>query len=253
MDVKVCRYSLSLALLLGVVFAALLSNSAYANIVINGTRVIYNAEENEATIRLSNVSSTPSLVQVWLDSGDTKSTPETGKSPFIATPPIFRVEANKAQTVRIIYTHDPLPQDKESVFWVNILDVPPMPVTKEADDANYMQIAIRSRIKLFYRPKNLPGSAVDAANQIHWELVQNQDSVVLHVTNDSAFSVSLDAATIAVGDKSYTVTTEMLLPGANKNFSVKELKTIPTEAMQLNYSNVNDFGSVVQHSINLPR
>jgi chaperone protein EcpD len=235
------------------VVTVLIAMNANANIVINGTRVIYNAEENEATIRLSNVSSTPSLVQVWLDSGDMKSTPETGKSPFIATPPIFRVEANKAQTVRIIYTHDPLPQDKESVFWVNILDVPPMPVTKDAEDANYMQLAIRSRIKLFYRPQNLPGSAVDAANNLRWELVQSTDGVSLHATNDSPFSVSLDAATITIGDQTYTVATEMLLPTTNKNFAIKELKKIPAEPMLLNYSNVNDFGSVVQHTINLPR
>jgi chaperone protein EcpD len=232
--------------------ASFIAINAQANIVINGTRVVYNAEENEATIRLSNVSSTPSLVEVWLDSGDMKSTPETGKSPFIATPPIFRVEPNKAQTVRIIYTHDPLPQDKESVFWVNILDVPPMPVTKDAEDANYMQLAIRSRIKLFYRPKNLPGSAVEAASGVHWQLVQKEDSVILRGTNDAAFSVSMDSAKLTVGDKNYSAVTEMIPATTSKEFLIKELKKIPSEPIQLNYITVNDFGSAIQHNINLP-
>ena len=238
----------SFLLFVALCFAA----NSQANIVINGTRVIYNAEENEATIRLSNVSSTPSLVEVWLDSGDMKSTPETGKSPFIATPPIFRVEPNKAQTVRIIYTHDPLPQDKESVFWVNILDVPPMPVTKDAEDANYMQLAIRSRIKLFYRPKNLPGSAVEAASGVHWQLVQKEDSVVLRATNDAVFSVSTDSATLSIGEKNYAAVTEMIPAAASKEFLVKEFKKIPSEPIQLNYTTVNDFGSAIQHTTNLP-
>ncbi|MET3106919.1 chaperone protein EcpD [Oxalobacteraceae bacterium GrIS 2.11] len=228
------------------------TTTAHANIVINGTRVIYNAEENEATIRLTNVSSTPSLVQVWLDSGDMQSTPETGKSPFIATPPIFRVEPNRAQTVRVIYTHDPLPQDKESVFWVNILDVPPMPVTKDAEDANYMQLAIRSRIKLFYRPKGLPGSAVEAADKLSWQLIQKPDSVVLRASNDAVFSVSMDAASISNADKNYSIVTEMIPPASSKEFLVKELKKIPSGSSQINYTTISDFGSVVQHNTSLP-
>jgi len=238
----------------GIIFAFLLTVNANANVVINGTRVIYNAQENEATVRLTNVSSTPSLVQVWLDSGDMQSTPETGKSPFIATPPIARVEPNKAQTVRIIYTREPLPQDRESVFWLNVLDVPPMPVTKGADDANYMQLAIRSRLKLFYRPKDLPGSPLNAAANVRWELLQKQDSVILLATNDAPFYVSMDHADLTIADKNYVVNTEMLPPRSSKEFLVRDLLTIPSAPnLQLHYATVNDFGSVVLHDFNLPR
>lgn len=221
---------------------------ANANVVISGTRVVYNAEEHEATIRLTNPSSTPSLVQVWLDDGDMKSTPDTGKSPFIATPPIFRIEPAKAQSVRIIYTGDPLPTDRESVFWMNVLDIPPMPATKNADDANYMQLAIRSRIKLFYRPKNLPGDPVAAADGVRWELVQKDDAVLLHAVNDAAFSVSMDHASLTVDGKDYQVATEMLLPMSGKDFMVRELKRLPAAAVKLDYATVNDFGAVISHA-----
>jgi len=237
-----------------IVFAALLLTiTAQANVVISGTRIIYNADENEATIRLNNNSVQPSLVQVWLDSGDMKSTPETGLAPFIATPPIFRVEPNKSQTVRLIYTHDPLPQDRESVFWLNILDVPPMPITKEADDANYMQLAIRSRIKLFYRPKNLPGSAPAAADQVKWELVHNPDGIALRATNNAVYSVSMDNAVLVAEKKEYTVNTEMLLPLSSKTFSIQEVGKLPGGTVQLNYATVNDYGAVIAHSVNLPQ
>ncbi|PRC93351.1 fimbria/pilus periplasmic chaperone [Solimicrobium silvestre] len=229
----------------------LFTAQTHANIVINGTRVIYDASDKEVTLRLNNATAQPSLVQVWLDSGDARSTPDNGKSPFIATPPIFRVDSNKGQTVRIVYTHEPLPQDKESVFWVNVLDVPPMPIAKKDDDANYMQLAIRSRIKLFFRPKNLPGTPVEAAAQIHWELVQKPDGLVLHATNDSAFHVSLGSTTLIFGDKSYEASTEMLAPGTSLDFPIKELKKIPTEPVKLNYLTVNDFGGIVEHSVSL--
>ena len=80
--------------------------------------------------------------------------------------------------MRIIYAQDPLPTDRESVFWLNILDVPPMPVTKNADDANYMQLAIRSRMKLFYRPSGLPGSPFTAADKVTWTLLQKSSKVI---------------------------------------------------------------------------
>ena len=231
--------------------ASLAGLSANAGVIINGTRVIYNAEDKEATLRINNDSTTPSLVQVWLDSGDAKSTPETGKSPFFATPPIFRVDPNKGQTVRIIYAQDPLPTDRESVFWLNILDVPPMPVTKSADDANYMQLAIRSRMKLFYRPTGLPGSSFAAADKVQWTLHQNADGVVLQGKNGSVFNVSMDSAKIVISDKTYEVVTSMIAPKSSAEFVVRDLKQIPTQASQLEYVTINDFGSAVKHTNSL--
>ena len=223
----------------------------HANVVINGTRVIYNADDKEVTLKLNNVTAQRSLVQIGLDSGDLKSTPDNGKSPFIATPPIFRVDPNKGQTIRIVYTQESLPQDKESVFWLNVLDVPPMPLTKNPDDANYMQLAIRSRIKTFFRPKGLSGSPIEAAAQVNWLLVQKPDGLVIHATNNSAYHVSMSSATLKLATKDYAVATDMLAPGLSLDFPVQELKKIPTEPVQLEYVTVNDSGATVQHNINL--
>ncbi|WP_043219895.1 fimbrial biogenesis chaperone, partial [Burkholderia gladioli] len=87
---------------------------ADASVVIGGTRVIYGAGEPEVTIKLSNEGQSPALVQSWVDAGDTKSEPSTTKVPFVVTPPISRIDPSKSQTLRIVYTGEPLPKDRES-------------------------------------------------------------------------------------------------------------------------------------------
>jgi P pilus assembly chaperone PapD len=76
--------------------------------------------------------------------------PEKDSAPFIVLPPIVRIEPGKGQSWRLVFNGSRLPQDRESLFWFNLLDIPPEP--KNGTAINYLQLAIRSRIKLFYRP-----------------------------------------------------------------------------------------------------
>ena len=107
---------------------------AQADIVINGTRVIYKEKDKNVTMRLENKGSRPLLVQSWLDTGDDNADPATIKVPFNATPPVSRIDPKRGQTVTITYTNSQtLPKDRESVFWFNVLEVPPKVKDKEAE------------------------------------------------------------------------------------------------------------------------
>jgi len=108
------------------------------------------SNEREVSVKLSNEGEAPGLVQAWVDNGDIDSSPESAKAPFVLTPPVFRVDPKKGQTMRLLYTREPLPDDRESVFWLNLLEVPPKP--QDAEDSNFLQMAFRTRIKIFYRP-----------------------------------------------------------------------------------------------------
>ncbi|MGP4131767.1 fimbria/pilus periplasmic chaperone [Pantoea tagorei] len=112
-----------------------------------GTRVVYPAAEKEITVRLDNRGDQPALVQAWIDDGDPNQPVDKINVPFVMLPPVFRMEANKGQTLRIVYTGSDLPVDKESIFWLNVLDIPPK--DKSRINKNQLQMAIRSRIKLF--------------------------------------------------------------------------------------------------------
>ncbi len=87
---------------------------------------------------------TPSLTQVWVDDGRVQNQPEKDAAPFIVLPPIVRIEPGKGQSWRLVFNGSRLPQDRESLFWFNLLDIPPEPKNGKTD--NYLQLAIRSRI-----------------------------------------------------------------------------------------------------------
>lgn len=134
-------------------FAIVLSASVQASVVINSTRVIYPAASKEVTVQLSNNGSQVSLVQSWIDDGDIESTPETAEVPFLLSPPVVRVAAGNGQQLRIQKKDEQLPQDREAVFYLNVLEVPATP--EHLIDTNRLQLAIRSRIKMFHRPASL--------------------------------------------------------------------------------------------------
>ena len=132
-------------------------------IVLQRTRVIYDASRKEAALPVANKGAeTPYLLQSWVDNIDGKS-----RAPFIITPPLFRLEAGDDSSLRIIKTADNLPENKESLFYINVRAIP---AKKKSDDvnANELTLVFKTRIKMFYRPAHLKGRVNDAWN--HWNL-----------------------------------------------------------------------------------
>jgi chaperone protein EcpD len=188
-----------------------MTGAANASVVIGGTRVIFPGKEREVTVRLSNERDGPSLVEAWIDPGEEidaqaplapASAPNSAQVPFVLTPPLFRLDARKGQTLRIFRAAGALPQDRESLFWLNVLDVPPSP----KQPGNYLKLAVRTRIKLFYRPQGLSGTAGEAADQLQWTMSASAANSPgrLHIKNPTPFhvtitSVDLSADTEVVG------------------------------------------------------
>ena len=246
------HYFILLKRLFSLFILCLLTSQVSANVLLGGTRIIYNESDKEVTIRLSNTDANDSLVQVWFDSNDPKSTPETGTAPFIATPPIFRLDKNKSQTLRIIFVQDPIARDKESVFWLNVLDIPPAP-PQSVDDTNYMQIAIRSRIKLFYRPTGLVGTPKEAGKQVTWALAQTPSGIVLRANNDSDYNVSLGKVTAHIGDKEQNIDASMLSPKSSSDFAMSKLSNVPDGVIKIDYESINDYGGKDSHQYSIVR
>lgn len=80
--------------------------------------------------------------------------------------------------------------DKESVFWLNVLEVPAKKQAKP--DENYLQMAFRSRIKVFYRPAGLAGNANDAAQAVTWSVKGSS----LQAFNPTPYYVSFVSLTV---------------------------------------------------------
>ncbi|MCF3498186.1 hypothetical protein C7E15_00635 [Stenotrophomonas maltophilia] len=187
---------------------------AHASVVMNGTRVVFAAEEREASLRLQNVGTTANLVQAWIDDGKTVSeTPgAAGAVPFAIRPPIFRMEGGRSQLLRIFHTGEAMPGDRESLYYLNILAVPGKPAG--VADGRHLNVVVRTRMKLFYRPKGLSAAGAAAApSKLQWSLVKDQKGWVLNSTNPTPYHVSVDS--IQAGEK---VTADVALPLATTSY-----------------------------------
>lgn len=212
----------------------LMNSAAQANLVINTTRVIYNSTSHTATVNVMNEGDHPSLMQSWLDNGNPDSIPDEEVTPFSLLPPVARVNAGMSQALKIAWNGDPLPTDRESVFYLNIMDIPPDP---DSTDHNYVQFAIRTRIKLFFRPKGLSGRADSAPRQLVWQQVGS----AIRLSNPTPFHVSVNQIMDAQNVKALSRDIGMVSP-----FSSHDFKTEPSvRAIQrgdLQIETINDYG-----------
>ncbi|MBY6291175.1 fimbrial chaperone [Enterobacter bugandensis] len=220
--------------------AATVSHVAYADIVISGTRVIYPASAKDVTVKMENRGNKPLLVQTWLDDGRDTTNPQELKLPFIVTPPVSRVDPAKGQTVRITWLGQPLPTDRETLYWFNVLEVPPKAKASE-ENQNMLQLAFRTRIKMFFRPDGLKGDSAIAAAQLKWSQRANE----LVAKNDSPFYVSVAKIETTVGGKNIEVEPHVVAPFTSQSFNLKSGNSI--RIAKLTYTSINDFGGAEKH------
>ncbi|EKT53133.1 fimbria/pilus periplasmic chaperone [Providencia sneebia] len=168
-----------------IVSAALISQFAYSAIALDRTRVIYNEGDKSVSMTLSNENkNNPYLAQAWIeDQNDVKV-----NSPFLVTPPVHRIEADSKSQIKIqgLPAALQLPNDRESVYYLNVREIPP-----RSDKPNVLQIALQTKIKIFYRPKALKQKermeSIPQQNEIK---ILNQGGNYI-VKNPSPFFISL--------------------------------------------------------------
>jgi len=235
---KSARRILSLALL----SLNLVGTPGHASVVLDGTRFIYPGADKEVSVRLTNNGTQPVVAQAWLDDGDAKGNPSQIRVPFILMPPLARIDANKGQTLRLMYAGDPLPQDRESVYYLNVLEIPPKPAIKDGGH-NLVQVALRSRVKVFYRPAGLKADPAQAPAQLNWKLVHEGQHWVLEGANPTPYHVSLTEVTIDGMPDS--LGSGMAAPREMLRFP---LAGSPASATQVHYTAIDDFGATRQQT-----
>lgn len=209
----------------------LTANSCFANLVITGTRVIYPSDAKTITVKMTNEGELPSLAQSWIDDGDAEANPDTAKSPFLLTPPIIRVNPSQGQELRVMYTGQGLPANKESIFWLNVLDIPPK---QASPTGNQLSLAVRSRLKLFYRPSALANPTDKDYRNMAFSL--NGDTVT--VENKSPYYMSVVALDVS-GVKS----TQPFMVAPFSSLPVKMDRSVGRSG-KISYSIVDDYGAV---------
>ncbi|EED40547.1 fimbrial assembly chaperone [Stenotrophomonas sp. SKA14] len=217
--------------------AMLAAAPAHAGLTLQYTRMIMTAPQSQSTLRVWNSEDGPLLVQTWFDQGDADAAPESVKVPFMVSQPLQRLEAgaNRDIVVRVIGTQG-LPSDRESVVWLNILGAP-----QKGQGENQLQATIRQRIKLFWRPASLPGSAEAAAGGVSWRWVQQPEVSHLEARNASAFHVSIVRLQVGADVIDLSPSAGMLRPHDTLKVQVPS-GFKPSVAQQVKMVWVNDAG-----------
>lgn len=94
---------------------------AQAGVALGATRVIYPAGEKQVQLAVTNNDDNSTyLIQSWVENADGV---KDGR--FVVTPPLFAMQGKKENTLRILdATNNQLPQDRESLFWMNVKAIP---------------------------------------------------------------------------------------------------------------------------------
>ena len=218
-----------------------LSFSAYASVVLGSTRVVFNASDSEVTLTLDNVGKLPGLIQIWLDNGEQDTSPENIDVPFLVTPSLVRIDPSKGQTLRILKLGNNLPKDKESVFWINVLEIPAQTAV-EKGNINQVNIAFRSRIKLFYRPSGLPGRADETPAKIVWHLEQQDGKTTLIATNPTAYHFSFSSIDVINSQRKLVYEHGGMVPPSESLRLTLDKKIVYDAQTKVIYRAINDYG-----------
>src|SRR5450830_16624 len=222
--------------MIGIVLAMWIGADARAGIVLNTTRVVYPAQDKEAVLSVLNNNSSSILLQSWLEAEDEV----TRELPFVVVPPLVQLPSGGRQTVRIIHSGAAMPADRESLFWLNVQEIP-----QASERENVLQIGIRQRIKLFYRPGRLNDDIEQAPARLRWSLPRGG---VLNVVNTGPYHVTLvDIQLLSGGHRVLHRKNSMLAPGQSADYDLRE--HAQAQNAQLNFSVINDHEALVPYRL----
>lgn len=214
-------------LVYSLLFLCFISTPALAagGIAMSSTRVIYDGSKKETTTTIKNRSDNEVfLIQSWVDDAN-----ENKVARFLVTPPLFRLDPKKEAVLRIVNNGANLPQDRETVLWLNSKAIPP-----QSNNDNVLQIAIKTRMKLFYRPPGLPGVPQDSPMALKWEKSGRQ----IKVTNDTPYSVTFSEVKVAgksIANPAFV---------AAKSSMVYPAPAGVSSGSEVAFSIINDFGGI---------
>ncbi|WP_272682513.1 fimbria/pilus periplasmic chaperone [Providencia sp. PROV120] len=219
------------SVVLSLIGLTVLSSTAYGAVSMDRTRVIFDGSQKSISLNISNNNKQlPYLAQGWIENTEGQKI----QSPLVVLPPVQRLEPGKSSQLKIeaLPAISTLPQDRESLFYFNLREIPP-----KSDKPNTLQIALQTRVKLFYRPKAIIPEKNSAPAQERLTLEKQGDQYV--VKNPTPYYVTIINATAnAKSTNGKEFTPVMVSPFGQHNLgvSVSSLGNNPV----LTY--INDYG-----------
>ncbi len=207
----------------------LFSGSIYAKdggLGLDRSRIIFNEDDSSVSFTAKNNSpKIVALLKAWVDDYYSKE----GDAPFFITPPLNRIDPKNNIQFRInkLGNISKLPNDRESIFTINVLAIPPK------NGAPSVQIALNTRIKLIYRPKAINRKRDIDNIQERIEIFKDKRKVV--IKNPTPYFATLK------GVKLNGVTTK------EPAYMIKPFSSLSLDGVNIrkvSFSLINDYGGI---------
>ncbi|OAT54398.1 fimbrial biogenesis chaperone [Providencia heimbachae] len=201
------------------------SNLSHASgISVGGTRFVYEENKREIDIPIFNGDKEkPFLIQSWVSPFEGE-----GKAPFIATPPLFRIEPDSNGSARISFIGEPMGSNQEKLYLLNIKSIPP----KDDSIENELQIIINSQFKLFLRSKDIESFDFEKV-----QLVKNENGIMIN--NQTPYHLSIKDILI---DGKSVKGIGLIYP--HKNDYILKRNTNNDNSIVVQF--INDYGAIIE-------
>jgi len=228
--------------------AAALSLPAHAGVTPVASRVIFPVGDAEQSVQLFNVNTYPVLVQAWIDDGRIEAVPQESTAPFVTLPPIFRMGAGDQTSLRIIHSGAKLPSDRESLFWLNLYEIPGLP-KNQPDKTQSVMVTMRTQIKVFVRPAGLPYGAPEPRKRLVFSLAKAAGKLSLKIDNPTPYYATFSAILVKAGGRSQQITPDMVAPLSASTLELDQLGAEAGETAEVLFSLIDDDGNPVVESV----
>ena len=205
-------------------------------VMLSGTRLIYDGNKDVAALTVSNSAVKDIwLMRFWISNYGDNAEDKKNKPPFVVTPPLYRLDPDSEVQLRINRMKDTLPVDRESVFYLNSLAIPPKRGEKNFQKSvqGGLQFAVNTRIKMFYRPAAV--NDIRAVKEAPAKLSVSVAGNTMTIKNPTPYFITLNQITINMTPV-HTSQDTMAPPFGELRLPVK------TAHGTLSYSTIDDRG-----------
>ncbi|CAO95429.1 Putative pili assembly chaperone [Erwinia tasmaniensis Et1/99] len=207
-------------------------------------RVLFNStDSNRRLLIVNNDSHAPVLLQSWVDDGSAGDINKEKNYPFAVIPAVARMTPGKILNLKILPTEKmlDLPHDRESVFWINLYEIPGVKTSQQAKNANKIEVGLNTQLKIIYRPFKSSMDINSIGGAIKIRFTDNGHS--LELSNPTPYYVTPVSVKVKLlaEEKSLKLGMDrMIAPFGNKRFGLPEVMN--SQNLTVEYTLVDDTG-----------
>ncbi len=223
--------------------------NAQAAVIPQQSRLIFHPGEVQTPLLLVNSGDAPVLIQTWVDSGAPEKSPGSKAFPFVALPGVFTLNKDEKKQITVLRTElaATLPQDRESLYWLNLYEISAVKKGTIQPGSDKISMALNTQLKVINRPfkKAIPFTA--RVNAVTFQVRKMQGQVFIRATNRSGYFFTPGKMTVRAGGKGYTVYLDgdkTLAPFSSKEYPLMG-NAPPSAASQIlvDYTALDDEGN----------